>query len=101
MFLIIYFAVRLAITPLLHKQDELPVDEHELSLVKLRDIDVFSVKELDEVLNLYKEKDIKTKSVEQYEKFASVLNELKEFQYLTYEEYLSKMEKLNQYYNIG
>lgn len=59
LFAIIYLSVNLAIKPLLIKQEESLSLNKNLELVKLRDIDVLSNDELEEVIKLYQ--DIKSK----------------------------------------
>jgi hypothetical protein len=100
LFAIIYFAVRLAISPLLKKQDEVVVDNQDLGLVKLRDIEVLNNTELEEIIALYQNKGAIKKEYEQYQKYEKVLKELKEIGYLTDEQYSVKISKLKNYYKI-
>lgn len=101
LFTIIYFAVRLAIGPLLKKQEEVVTDKQDLGLVKLRDIEVLNNTELEEVIALYQNKGAKKKEYEQYQKYEKVLKELKEIGYLSDEQYLIKITKLRSYYEIN
>ena len=98
LFFIIWGAVRLAISPLIDKQDE-PYKESD-DLVKLRDMDVLSDSELQEIIELYQKNDLKNKNHEQYENYSSALKELKEIGYLSEEQYSSKMAILNDYFKI-
>jgi hypothetical protein len=102
LFIIIYFSVRLAIKPLLKKPKEEIKEDEDFGLVKLRDIEVLSNDELEEVIKLCQNKGALKKDVdyEQYQKYAGVLNELKEKGYFTEEQYLSKINKLNEYFKI-
>lgn len=99
LFVIIFTAVRLAISPLLNKQDGIIPASEDFGLVALRDIAILSNSELEEVIELYQNKGIKKKDCEQYQKYARVLKELKEMGYLSDELYFSKMNKLNNYFN--
>lgn len=69
LFAIIYFSVSLAIAPLLHKPEESLPFTKNLGLVKLRDIEVFSNDELEEVLKLYQNIGTRKKDYEQYQKY--------------------------------
>jgi hypothetical protein len=100
LFAIIYCAVRLAIEPLVKKQEEVTTDKQDLGLVKLRDIEVLSNTELEEVIALYQNKGSKKKEYEQYEKYKRVLNELIEIGYLSDEQYSIKISKLKKYYKV-
>lgn len=100
LFVIIFIAVRLAISPLLNKKEEIISESKDLGLVKLRDIDVLSNSELEEVIELYQNKEVKNKSYEQYQKYVRVLKELKEMGYFSDEQYSGKMNKLNNYFKV-
>ena len=52
-FAIIYFAVRMAINPLLHGQDELVIDKQKVELVKLRDMEILNNSELEWAIKRY------------------------------------------------
>ena len=101
LFSIIYFAVRLAITPLIPKPDEDITYKQDFGLVKLRDIDILSPTELDEVIELYQNRDVKIEDNEQYQKYAKVLGELKEVGYFTDEVYSTRIDKLKEYFKIS
>lgn len=100
LFVIIFIAVRLAINPLLNKQDRIIRESKDLGLVKLRDIGVFSNSELEEVIEIYQNKGVKKKDYEQYEKYARVLKELKDMSYFSDEQYSSKINKLSNYFDV-
>lgn len=99
LFIIIYSSVRLAIKPLLPEITETEIDKSDDGLVKLRDIEVLSNIELEEIIELYHSKSVKTEHRQQYEKYSKVLNELKEIGFLTHEDYNERMEKLKGYFN--
>ena len=99
-FAVIYFAVRLAISPLLYKSDEEIAYKQDFGLVKLRDIDVLNPTELEEVINLYQNGGIKKESTKEYQKYEIVLKELKEIHYLTDVEYSNKLDILKKYFNV-
>lgn len=95
---IMFLAIKLA-TPIKrgNKSDKILTENKEVELVKLRDIEVLSNDELKEVLELYHNKNsIK----EDYEKYETLLNELKDIGYFSYEEYLSKINKLKKYFKV-
>ncbi|MFA6940405.1 MAG: hypothetical protein WCQ54_05395 [Clostridiaceae bacterium] len=102
LFVIIYFSVRLAIKPLIKKQEEEIKQDEDFGLVKLRDIEILNNDELEEVIKLYQNKGALKKDTdnEKYQKYAGVLNELKVMGYFTEEQYLNKINKLNEYFNI-
>ena len=101
LFAIIYLAVRLAIRPLLHKTEEIIKNKNGFGLVKLRDIEILSPLELEEVIELYQSRGEKKEGYEQYQKYAKVLNELKVMDYFTFEDYLSRVDKLRKYYKVS
>lgn len=100
LFAIIYFSVSLAIAPLLNKSEESLSLTKNLGLVKLRDIKVFSNDELEEVIKLYQNIGTRKDDYEQYQKYANVLNELKEIGYLSDKEYLIKLSKLKEHFKV-
>ncbi|SNS72562.1 hypothetical protein SAMN05446037_101887 [Anaerovirgula multivorans] len=102
-FIIGYFAVRLAIRPLLDhldQQEEITIDEQNSGLTKLRDIDVLDNTELEEIIALYNNKTKIKENNEKYKKYENVLNELKETGYFTEEDYLNRMTKLRKYLKV-
>ncbi|GFZ33297.1 hypothetical protein CSC2_38230 [Clostridium zeae] len=99
LFLIIFAAVRLAISPLIDKQSE-PSEESD-DFVKLRDIEVLSDSELEEIIEFYQKNDLINKDYEQYENYSCALKELKEIGYLSEEQYSSKMTALNDYFKVN
>ncbi|GFP75400.1 hypothetical protein [Clostridium fungisolvens] len=98
LFLIIFAAVRLAINPLVDKQGD-PIEESD-DFVKLRDIDVLSDSELEEIIEFYQKNELKNKNYKQYENYSNALKELKEIGYLSEELYSSKTDMLNDYFKI-
>lgn len=100
LFAIIYFAVRLAIIPLIPKPDEDITYKQDFGLVKLRDIDILNPTELDEVIELYQKIDIKNEDNEQYHKYVKILDELKEVGYFTDESYSIRVNKLKEYFKV-
>ena len=101
LFGIIYLAVRLAIRPLLHKTDEIIMYKNGFGLVKLRDIEILSPTEFEEVIELYQSKGDKKEDYDQYKKYSRVLNELKVMDYFTFEEYSCRVDKLRKYYKVS
>ncbi|MCY6485550.1 hypothetical protein OW763_14540 [Clostridium aestuarii] len=100
LFVIIYFAVKSAISPLLDKHDEVITDNEDFGLVKLQEIGVFSDNELKEVIKIYNNKSLKKRNWEQYQKYEKVLRILKEEGYYTDEQYFSKLDKLKNHFKV-
>lgn len=100
LFLIIYFAVKLAIHPLLSEPEQIIDDNQDFGLVKLRDIEILSDNELEDVIELYQNKSAKKVNYEQYQKYAKVLDELKEMSYFTEEKYFNRLDKLKKYFKV-
>ena len=100
-FATIYFAVRLAISPLIYKPNEIDTSDQSLGLVKLRDIGVLSAAELEEVIELFQNKGNQKEEYEQYNKYLKVLNELNTMGYFNAEERSSRLNKLKEYYKIN
>jgi hypothetical protein len=67
-FAIIYFAVRLAINPLLCSQSEFVTDKQNFELHKLRDMEILDNAELEWVIKLYQNKNDKKEEYKQYKK---------------------------------
>lgn len=100
LFTIIYFAVRRAISPLLERTETESRETYDFSLTFLRDIEVLSVSELDEVIKVYQDKSIRNKNYEQFSKYAKVLLELKEMKHFDDIVYQEKLNKLKRYFEI-
>lgn len=100
LFFIIYGAVRLAIDPLLHKQGERNIGSQNLGLIKLRDIGVLTYSEINEIVEIYHNKNAKQEGYEQYQRYLKVLNELKEMGYFTDEQYSNKVDLLKKHFKI-
>ena len=100
LFAIIYFAVSLAIKPLYIEKDS-PYDEESDDLVTLRDIEILSNDELEQIIKLDEIKDDNKDEYKKYMKYAQILNELKEKSYFAEEEYLNKMDKLKRHFGIN
>lgn len=100
LFIIIYLAVRLAINPLLSKQDDADTDKESYGLVNLRDIDVLGNTELEEVIELYQKKRDNKQENKQYHKYKLILGELKEMGYFSDEQYVDKIYMLKKHFNV-
>lgn len=113
LFLIITFAVKIAVKESLYefkenidkslkpnKSGEITTEDIDCDLVKLRDIEVLSNTELEEAIELYQNKSVRKEDYEQYQKYAKVLNELKETDYFTEEQFSSKMDKLKKHFKV-
>lgn len=102
-FFTIYWAVSLAIKPLLPDADDSQRDKQDLKvvgLVKLRDIEVIDNTELEGIVKFYQNRGIQKENYEEYKKYEKILNELREGRYLDDEDYLNKLEKLKSYFNV-
>jgi saccharopine dehydrogenase-like NADP-dependent oxidoreductase len=100
LFLLVYFAVRLAIQPMINNPNEIIKDNKDSGLVVLRDIGVFNNDELEDVISLFHNKGIWKENYEQYQKYAKILKALKEMNYLDEEKYLNKMDKLKKHFKM-
>lgn len=101
LFFIIYYSVKLAIKPLLKSQEDMIAVNKDPGLVKLRDIEVLSATELEEVTELYWNKDVNEKKMELYKKYEKVLDDLKEMGYLDDTRYSDKLKKLREHFKIN
>lgn len=101
LFTIIYSAVRLAISPLLVKAEVITNDSQDFGLVKLRDMEVLTDTELEEVIELYQKKSINIEHNKRYQKYAKILNELKQTGYFTEEQYFDKLLILKDYFRVN
>ncbi len=99
LFIIIYLAVRLAINPLLSKQDDADTYKESYGLVNLRDIYVLSNTELEEIIELYQKKHDNKQANKQYQKYKLILEELKEMGYFSDEQYDNKIYMLKKHFN--
>lgn len=69
-------------------------------LIKLRDIELLSDAELEEVIELYQAERVKKEGYEQYLKSLAIFNELKEREYFNNEQYADKINGLKKYYDM-
>lgn len=95
LFIIIHFAVRAAIISarnisVVNEQKDNP------DLVSLRDIGVLSNEELEQVIDIYNEKLIKSKNQEKYVKYHKTLTELKEMGFFSDEIYDEKIVEIKE-----
>ena len=98
LFFTIYFAVSLAIKPLINEKVDI-VEEKDLQiydrLIRLRDMGIISVEEFDKVIQL----DAKGKKDEQileYEELLEELNKLRKLEILSDMEYEIKIDRLKE-----
>lgn len=99
LFAIIYFAVRLAINPLLHSQEEFIADNQYFELIKLRDMEILNNIELEEIIKLYQNNnDNSSEEPQQYGKYTEILKDLKERGYFNEEQYANRIDKLENYF---
>lgn len=102
LFIIVYCATKLAVKLLLENSKEREIRyKQELDLMKLKDFDVLSNAELEEVMELYEKKGLEVGHYEKYTKYSNVLKDLKEIGYLNDEEYLVRKMKLKEYFKIN
>ena len=69
-------------------------------LIKLRDIELLSNDELEEVIEIYKDENVKKENYEEYAKYAAILEKLKEREYFNHEQYAERSNRLKEHYNI-
>lgn len=101
LFVIIYFAVRCAIGPLIHKSDKSPEDYQELNLKKLHEVGLLTDDEYYEIVEIYRKQDIEREETNQYNDYANILMELKDKGYISLEKYNEKFERLIRHYKEG
>lgn len=97
-FIIVYAAVRLAISPLLVKEGY--YENSGTGLIKLRDMGILNNDELDAAIEFYGSKNIPQGASAKYHRYEKVINELMQIGYLTDEEYLYKVDKLKKYFKL-
>lgn len=97
LFAIIYFAVRLAIKPLLYRKEESNTDKLYSDLIKLRDMNVLDNNELEEIIEFYEKRNQTKDDNDQYQEYVKILNELKEMEYFTDDQSNVRMDKLKAY----
>lgn len=71
------------------------------NLIALRDMELLSNSDLEELIAIYKKGKVSTDAREQYSKYSKVLNDLVEKEYLNQEQYNDKIDLLKIHYNIG
>lgn len=81
LFVIIYLSVRLAISPLIDKEEDGADIKDDISLVDLRDINVITNTELEDIMRLYQSKVMNGREKDRYAKYTKVLTELKDIGY--------------------
>lgn len=94
LFIIIYLAVRLAITPLIDRQEDEADIKDDISLVDLRDMNVITSIELEDIMRLYQSKVLNDRGKERYIKYSKVLTELKDIGYFNEDTLNEKLDIL-------
>lgn len=89
LFAIIFLSVRLAISPLINKEEDGADIKDDISLVDLRDINVITNTELEDIMRLYQSKVMNDREKDRYTKYTKVLTELKDIGYFN-EDVLNK-----------
>lgn len=97
LFLIIFGAVRLAISPLIDKGDKIDIKS---SLSFMRDIGVLSSKEHEIIASKYESNSDDNDKLFQFEKHSKILNEIKELKLMTEPEYEDKVARLKHHFNV-
>lgn len=77
-----------------------PDQENYDELIKLRDIELLSDNQLEEVISLYQAEKVNKENYDAYIKYSKILAGLKEREYLSLEDYNDKSEKLKRHFNI-
>jgi len=75
-------------------------DEEFAELIGLRDMELLSDEELEEVIERYQKERADQENYEKYEKYSGVLNALKEDGYFSEEQYAERSEGLKRHFNI-
>ncbi|AGA67910.1 hypothetical protein Desdi_0364 [Desulfitobacterium dichloroeliminans LMG P-21439] len=85
----------------INKADErLFTKEDESGLIKLRDIEVLSNSQLEEVIEIRKKKADKNENHELYQKYKKMLDGLKQDGFLDEGEYFTSLDKLEEHYRV-
>lgn len=100
LFSVIYAAVRLAIAPLIPEKDEINRDALNFDLSSLRDLGILDNDELEEAIKLYDNTLVRKEEQIKYEKYAKIVNKLKDVNFFTDEVCVDKMNKLKKHFNI-
>jgi hypothetical protein len=101
LFFAIYFAVRLAIKPLINGTvDVCGVKDAGIydGLIKLRDRGIISLHEFDKIIQLYEDKDKENEKVLEYDGLLEELNKLRKLEIFSDMEYELKIERVKEYY---
>lgn len=69
-------------------------------LIALRDMELLSDAELEEVIAIYKDENGDKEACRQYTKYAGILNHLRENEYFTDEQYNEKINALKEHYHL-
>ncbi|AHF06008.1 hypothetical protein [Desulfitobacterium metallireducens] len=83
-----------------NEEDKLFAKTDELDLIKLRDIEVLSNAQLEDVIEMNKKKANKSESDEKFQKYKKLLDELKQSGYFSDNQYFSSLDKLEKYYDV-
>ncbi|MEL1135447.1 hypothetical protein AAC978_09690 [Desulfitobacterium sp. THU1] len=85
----------------INKDDEkLFAKENESGLIKMRDIEVLSNSQLEEIIEMRKKKADKNENHELYQKYKKMLDGLKQDGYLDEGEYYTSLDKLEEHYKV-
>ncbi len=94
LFVVIYLSVRLAISPLVNNQEDGADIKDDMSLVDLRDMNVITNTELEDIMRLYQSKVMNDREKERYNKYSKVLTDLKDIEYFNEEVLNEKLDIL-------
>lgn len=94
LFGIIYLAVRLAIRPLIPINEKDISREDEISIIDLKNLELFNNEEMEEILLLFQAKGKDNINTIRYEKYLDILTQLNELGYLSEEQLQEKISQL-------
>lgn len=103
LFLIIFWAVRLAVKPLITSSEFKNQDDqnnNEQGLLLLRNVGILTEVEYIEIIEAFSKKASREKKKNQFLMYIDVFNQLKEMDYFSDEQYEEKINKLKKYYKV-
>lgn len=80
--------------------EEYASENENLELVKLRDAEILSNKELEEIIKIYEDRKAKKNDYEQYHKYENILNELKDTGYFSDTQHSIKIAELKKHFKV-
>lgn len=100
LYLTIYIAIRMAISELLEHKKTVSEDDQEVGLMQLKAIGILNDSEMDEVVEMYRDRGMREKRFRDFQKYKEILDELNKAGFFTVNEYREKVRSLREYYDI-